>query len=65
MTTFAHTYRVNNWFCERCQRWLATEDMNEAKRHRECKEKADWRLYEPSRDFHDEFERRQTVPVED
>jgi len=59
-----HPYRVNNWFCGNCQRWLATEDLTKEKRHEECQESAKWVPYKPSMDYHASFERRQAMPKE-
>jgi len=39
--------RLYNWWCVRCQRWIASEDMNEAKKCRECGTKCQYIEYEP------------------
>ena len=34
-----------NWWCPECKTWLASEDMNEARRHKTCNTKAQWKEY--------------------
>ena len=36
-----------NWWCPECRDWVASDDMNEANRHRECKTKCEWVRFTP------------------
>lgn len=39
------THNLRNWYCPRCAAWLSSTDIDEAKRHRDCGKRCEWREF--------------------
>ena len=33
---------VSNWFCPKCKKTVASDEITESRRHKVCKEKVEW-----------------------